>query len=146
MTPTRQRQLAFWTGWSAWLQAKGSRVRPQKPLPQHWTNIALGRAGVHLAATVNSRENRIGMEVYIDHVNSKAMFKQLLAQKPAIEDALEVQLDWRELADGHACRILWARPDATLEDEAQWPLYFAWLEDAAARMSAVFRPLVRELR
>lgn len=145
MTPTKQRQLAFWTAWQAWLQAKGSTLRTQKPQPQHWTNIALGRAGTHLAATVNSREKRVGMEVYIDHDNSKAMFKQLLAQKAAIEAELKVALDWLELPDGHASRIIQLRPDSPLENEAQWPEYFAWLEAAARHMSVVFRPRVREL-
>lgn len=145
MTPTKQRQLKFWTDWTAWLQAKGSALRTQKPLPQHWTNIALGRAGVHLVASVNSREKRVGMEVYIDHDNSKAMFKQLLAQRDAIEAALKVALDWQELPDGHACRIIQLRPDSVLEDEAQWSGYFAWQEAAALSMSAVFRPRVKEL-
>lgn len=145
MTPTKQRQLKFWTDWSAWLQAKGSAFRPQKPLPQHWTNIALGRAGIHLAATVNSREGRVGMEVYIDHDNSKAMFKQLLAQKDAIESELKAKLDWQELPDGHACRILQVRPESPLENEVQWPTYFAWLEEAGLRMSDVFRPRVKAL-
>lgn len=145
MTPTKQRQLKFWTDWLAWLQAKGSALRPQKPLPQHWTNIALGRSGIHLAATVNSREGRVGMEVYIDHDNSKAMFKQLRAQKDAIEAEIKVPLEWLELPDGHACRILQVRPNSPLDDEAQWPDYFAWLEEAGLRMTDVFRPRVREL-
>lgn len=145
MTPTKQRQLKFWTDWSAWLQAQGSACRPQKPLPQHWTNIALGRAGIHLAATVNSRERRVGMEVYIDHDNSKSMFKQLLDQKDAIEQEVNAKLDWLELPDGHACRIIQIRPDSPLEDENQWPAYFAWLEVAGLKMSAVFRPRVKAL-
>lgn len=145
MTPTKQRQLKFWTDWSAWLQAKGSALRPQKPLPQHWTNIALGRAGIHLIATVHSREGRIGMEVYIDHQNSKSMFKQLLAQKDAIESELKVELDWQDLPDGHACRILQVRPESPLENEAQWASYFAWLEDAGLRMTEVFKQRVKVL-
>lgn len=145
MTPTKQRQLKFWTDWSAWLQAKGSAFRPQKPLPQHWTNIALGRAGIHLAATVNSREGRVGMEVYIDHENSKSMFKQLQAQKDAIESELKAKLDWQELPDGHACRILQVRPESPLENEAQWPVYFAWLEEAGLRMTDVFKQRVKAL-
>lgn len=145
MTPTKQRQLKFWTDWSAWLQAKGSALRTQKPLPQHWTNIALGRAGIHLAATVNSREGRVGMEVYIDHENSKSMFKQLLAQKEAVESELKVKLDWQELPDGHACRILQVRLDSPLEAKGQWPVYFEWLEDAALRMTDVFKLRVKAL-
>jgi len=145
MTPTKQRQLKFWTDWSAWLQGKGSTLRTQKPLPQHWTNIALGRAGIHLAASVNSRENRVGVEVYIDHENSKSMFKQLLAQREAIEDELKAKLDWLELPGGHACRIIQVRADSPLEDETQWPTYFAWLEAGALRMTDVFRPRVKAL-
>ncbi len=145
MTPTKQRQLKFWTDWTAWLQAKGSSLKTQKPLPQHWTNIALGRAGIHLAATVNSRESRVGVEVYIDHDNSKAMFKQLQAHQAEIHKVLQAELEWMELPDGHACRILQVRPNSPLQAEDQWPAYFAWLEDVALRMSAVFRPLVKEL-
>ena len=143
-TPTKQRQLKFWTGWQAWLQAKGSTLRTQKPLPQHWTNIALGRSGIHLAATVNSRESRVGMEVYINHENSKSMFKQLQAHQVEIDAALGVKLEWMELPDGHACRILQVRAESPLESEDQWPVYYAWLEQAALRMSEVFRPLVKE--
>lgn len=145
MTPTKLRQLKFWTDWASWLQAKGSTLRTQKPLPQHWTNIALGRAGIHLAATVNSRERRVGMEVYIHHVNSKSMFKQLLAQREAIESELKAPLDWLELPDSHACRIQQARPESVLDDETQWPVYFQWLESAALRMTDVFRARVKAL-
>lgn len=144
-TPTKQRQLKFWTGWQAWLQAKGSTLRTQKPLPQHWTNIALGRSGIHLAATVNSRESRVGMEVYINHENSKSMFKQLQTHQVEIDAALGAKLEWMELPDGHACRILQVRPESPLESEDQWAAYYAWLEQAALRMSDVFRPLVKEL-
>ena len=145
MTPTKQLQLRFWTEWTAWLQGKNSAIKPQKPLPQHWTNIALGRAGIHLAASVNSRESRVGMEVYIDHANSKAMFKQLYAHRAAIHEALNTHLEWMELPDGHACRILQVRSNSPLAEEDQWPVYFSWLEDVALNMSAVFRPLIREL-
>jgi len=144
-TPTKQRQPKFWTGWQAWLQAKGSTLRTQKPLPQHWTNIALGRSGVHLGASLNSREKRLGMEVYIDHENSKLMFKQLEAQRVQIDQTLGAELEWMELPDGHACRILQVRLDSPLEDEAQRPSCFAWLEQAALHMQVVFRPLVKEL-
>lgn len=144
-TPTKQRQLKFWTGWAAWLQGKESTLRTQKPQPQHWTNIALGRAGIHLSATVNSRERRIGVEVYIDHENSKAMFAQLLAQRGAIEAELKASLEWLELPDGHACRILHGRPESPLEDEAQWPAYFTWLEEAVLRMTHAFKPRVKAL-
>ena len=144
-TPTKQRQLKFWTGWQTWLQEKGSAIKPQKPFPQHWTNISLGRSGIHLAATVNSRENRLGMEVYIGHQNSKTMFNQLKVHQVMIEEAVGGALEWMELPDAHACRILKIRASSPLEDEEQWPAYFAWLEQVALQLSGVLRPLVKGL-
>ena len=85
------------------------------------------------------------MEVYINHENSKSMFKQLQAHQVEIDTALGAKLEWMELPDGHACRILQVRPDSPLESEDQWPAYYEWLEQAALRMSEVFRPLVKEL-
>lgn len=144
-TPTKQRQLKFWTGWQTWLQEKGSTIKPHKPGPQHWSNISLGRSGIHLAATVNSRENRLGMEVYIDHQNSKAMFNQLKAHQAEIDQSVGGGLDWQELPDAHACRILKVRVSSPLEDESQWLDYYAWLEQTAKQLSGVLRPLVRGL-
>lgn len=144
-TPTKQRQLKFWMGWQTWLQEKSSGIKPHKPGPQHWTNITLGRSGIHLAATVNSRESRLGMEVYIDHQNSKAMFNQLKMHQAIIDQAVGGDLDWQELPDAHACRILKIRANSPLEDEAQWPAYFAWLEETAKQLSEVLRPLIKGL-
>ena len=107
--------------------------------------MALGRSGISLSATVHSRESRVGMEVYTDHPNSKAIFKQLQAHQATIDAALSAKLEWMELPDGHACRILLVRTDSPLEDENQWPTYFAWLENAALRMSEEFRPLIKNL-
>ena len=62
-----------------------------------------------------------------------------------VDAALGAKLEWMELPDGYACRILQVRPDSPLESEDQWPAYYTWLEQAALRMSDVFRPLVKEL-
>lgn len=84
--------------------------------------------------------------IFIKHIsdNSIGMFKQLKAQQAVIDTALGAKLEWMALPDGHACRILQVRPESPLESEDQWT-YCAWLEQAALRMSEVFRPLLKEL-
>jgi hypothetical protein len=48
-TPTKQRQLKFWTGWQAWLQAKGSTTAHTKAFAATLDEYcALGRSGIHL--------------------------------------------------------------------------------------------------
>ena len=42
VSPHKQLQLKFWTAFKQYMEDKGSFVRCQKPLPQHWTNHAIG--------------------------------------------------------------------------------------------------------
>lgn len=144
-TPTKLLQQKFWIGWLGHLDANKSSIRPQKPGPKHWLNISLGRSGVHMAAIVNSRESRLGLEVYINHQDSKKYFAQLREQRQSIEAQLGFELDWRELPDKNACRIIILKPDSPLDDEAAWPQYFSWLTDTTHKMDNVFRPLVKVL-
>ena len=145
-TPTKILQQQFWVEWVKYLEAKKSPLRPQKPRPQHWLTISLGRSGINLGATVNSRENRLGLEVYINHQDAKNYFAQLNNQSQSIESKLGFALDWRELPDKNACRILIYKNDAPLSDETAWPSYFDWLSDTALKLDQVFRPLVKELK
>lgn len=65
LTETKALQLKFWSELREALEGHRS-IRSQKPFPQHWTNFAIGRAGFHLDAVLNTREDRIGVGLYID--------------------------------------------------------------------------------
>lgn len=145
-TPTKQLQQQFWMALVEYIETHKVPVRPQKPLPQHWLNSnPLGRSGFHVVSTVNAREHRIGAEVYISHEQSKELFQRLLAQREAIEGELGFPLDWQELPDRHACRIVVHRADSDLADETAWPAYCEWLADKLTRLSSAFRSRVKEL-
>lgn len=144
-TPTKQRQLRLWTELTEKLSHQASHIRPQKPRPQHWLNITIGRAGFNLNPTANYRDDKLGVELYIHHQESKKMFQSLLEQKANIETQLGFQLDWQELPDAHACRIASWRPESPLENEADWPTYLEWFVQRLVKMNAVFRPIIQRL-
>ncbi|MFN7881466.1 MAG: DUF4268 domain-containing protein [bacterium] len=144
-TPSKQLQLQFWRDFVAHLQQVKSPLRFRSPRAQHWLTAALGRSGFNLSATANTRDSRIGMEVYIFHDQSKEFFGLLYNQSDEIEQKLGLVLEWQQLPESHACRIAVFKTDAPLEDHAQWPKYFAWLTDVATKLDAVFRPLIRDL-
>ena len=50
---TKQLQLAYWQALRDHLQTHGSKLRPQKPLPQHWTIFALGKSNEKFAEVVS---------------------------------------------------------------------------------------------
>ena len=148
----RQFQLRFWTAFKQHMETKGSTVRCQKPSPQHWTNHAIGRSGVHLNSIVSlwnsetgAKSPEIRAELYLDGPNAKREFAALEEKKDSIEEALGFPLTWRNPEDKAMCR-LYTRLDADFLDEAQWPQHFEWLRQRLETMRKVFGPLVKALK
>jgi hypothetical protein len=77
--------------------------------------------------------------------NAKRHFANLLPQKEEIEAALGFALDWRELPDKTASRIVAWYSDASIEDESRWEEYQSWLIQCLVAMERVLRPRVRAL-
>lgn len=142
---TKLQQQRFWGVVAEAMTERSTALRPQKPLPQHWTNYAIGRSGFALVPTVNSRDDRIGVELIIGTPNAKQQFQALLAQREAIDAALGFPVEWQELPDQVLSKIGCLREDSPPEDEARWDEYVAWMVNRLVRMDEVFRPLVRAL-
>lgn len=144
-SPTKQLQLQFWKALVDKLSSKAPGIKPQKPRAQHWLQLSLGRTGFILISTASQKDSRVGVEVYINATDSKNRFAQLLAQRERIESSLGFALDWQELPDSHACRIVIYRADSPLEDESRWGEYLEWLVRHILKFDAVFRPVIKGL-
>jgi hypothetical protein len=152
LSPHKQLQLRFWTAFKEHMEAKGSPVRCQKPLAQHWMNHALGRSGFHLDSIVSLWSSETGVkgpeirtELYVDGPSAKRQFAALESQKAAIEGALGFSLTWHNPEGKLACRAF-ARRDADFLDESLWLEQFEWLRQRLEKMYAVLRPIVRDLK
>jgi hypothetical protein len=144
-SPTKQLQLKFWAALIERLAKNAPQIRPQKPRPQHWLNNSIGRSGFGLNITANTRDARLGVELWMPGEQAKARFARLAEQRQAIEQQLGFQLDWQELPDAKACRIATWLPDSSIEDEGRWEDYLAWLEQRLVIMDRVLRPFVKAL-
>ena len=144
-SPTKQLQQKFWAALIDRLAKKAPQIRPQKPRPQHWLNNSIGRSGFGLNITANTRDERLGVELWIPGSAAKQHFANLIAQRQAIEEKLGFELDWQELPDAMACRIASWYPDASIEDESRWDEYLEWLTQRLVKMDQVLRPVVKAL-
>jgi hypothetical protein len=144
-SPTKQLQQKFWTALVERLAKSAPQIRPQKPRPQHWLSNSIGRAGFGLNSTANTRDERLGVELWIPGAEAKRHFADLSAEKKDIESKLGFELDWQELPDAKACRIATWYPDASIEDESRWDEYFNWLTQRLVKMDQVLRPIVKAL-
>lgn len=148
----KQFQLSFWTAFKDYMETKSSFVRCQKPLPQHWTNRAIGRSGAHLGSIVSTWNSETGtkgseirVELYMDGPNAKPEFAALELQRESLERALGFPLTWHNPENKAMCR-LFTRKDADFLNENLWPEQFAWLKDRLEIMHRVFAPVVKEIR
>jgi hypothetical protein len=148
----KQLQLKFWTAFRQYMEAQKSFVRCQKPLPQHWSNFAIGRSGVHLTSIVSlwnsetgSKGPEIRAELYLDGPSAKQDFAGLERQKENIEKALGFVLTWHNPENKAMCR-LYTRQNADFLNEALWPQQFEWLRQRLETMHKVFAPIVKNLK
>ena len=144
-SPTKQLQQKFWTKLIERLAVKAPNIRPQSPRPQHWLNNSIGRSGFGLNITANTRDERIGVELWMPGARAKEHFSNLQAQRTNIEAQLGFDLDWQELPDSKACRIATWLPKASIEDESRWNEYLDWVVQKLIKMDTVLRPIVRAL-
>ncbi|HKR81979.1 MAG TPA: DUF4268 domain-containing protein [Candidatus Saccharimonadales bacterium] len=140
ITDLKLQQQAFWEQLREYGDQHGKLVRNwRKALPQHWYNIGVGSARAKLSATVNTRDSVVGMELYI--YREKELFHELLAKRSDIEAKLGHKLDWQELPERKACRIIVTRP-GDFSDKTEQMELIQWLVREADEFTRVFKKLL----
>jgi hypothetical protein len=137
-------QLEFWSGFRQYVQENSRILQARKAQPQHWYEMQIGRSGFHISCTVNTREQRAGCEVYINHQQSKRAFELLSKQKQVIETEFGEQLDWQPLPSKHACRIALYR-DADVTNQDTWPGLYAWFTQKSETFHRAFSMRIKSL-
>ncbi len=126
------------------MQTADTPLKLQKARPQHWTNLAVGKTGVRLAATFNTQEERVSAQLYI--VRDKSMFKALENDKEAIEKELGEKLSWQLLPEKAASRIALYRSNSDIENNDDWKEMLSWLVEKLEKLRSVFSPRLKNLR
>ena len=144
LTDIKAAQLEFWTQLAEKLK-ENSHIRPQKPMPQHWSVFRIGRSGFHMSGLHNTRDKCIGVELYINHQNAKDFYNQLYAQKNDIEAEIGHELIWKELPNKSASRIILYLRGVDPMDRSRWDEYQDWLIKYIEAFDRAFRNRIRNL-
>ena len=139
---TELKKLDFWTKLKSYASEKKIPLLRQTPAPQHWYNISIGSSEAHIGLTLNTREDLLGCEVYIN--DNKPLFQFLKSQRDQIEQQLGGKLEWIEAKK--ACRVVQRKENADIDDEAALAVQFDWLLDRATAFDKVFGPLVKKFK
>lgn len=134
LTNTKLQQLDFWDKFKEYIQKKDNNLRLQTPRPQHWYDVSMGSSEAHIALTINSRENMLGCELYIN--KNKNLFTFLQTNKIRIEKSLGDAAEW--INADIASRIKVSREVDSLFDNNQYDEYFEWLYEKTVLFQKVF--------
>lgn len=144
-TETKEMQYKYWQNLIEYLQTSGSKLKPQNPRPRHWQIFTIGRSGVHISAIVNTRENRIGVELCMNNPETaKGFFNLLEKDKILIESEIGHPLEWRELPEKTTSKIILFL-DANPTDETQWITQHGWFRENIEKFDRVFRNRIKNL-
>jgi hypothetical protein len=132
-------RLKYWTAFKTFLHERQSKLRPQKPTRDHWYSFGIGTSRARIHALLIRRDNQIAVDLNIN--DDKKLFNDLLLRRRDIELEIGAPLDWREMPDKRASRVVLVRP-CNPDNEADWPQQFAWLQATLEKFDAAFRHLL----
>ena len=70
--------------------------------------------------------------------DDKELYKLLFSHKAEMETSMGMELDWRELPEKKASRILITHP-AEYDNKDKWSEQFEWAMDVAMKMKKAFK-------
>ena len=136
---TEQLRFDYWQAFYEYISVDKrflKAVKPQKPRTDHWFSLYLGTSLCHLSINQIQKRNELNIEIYID--NNKEFYAKLEADKELIEQTIDERLDWRELPNRKASRIILAR-EADFSDKTKWEEQFAWIVEKALKLVPVIK-------
>lgn len=136
---TQQQRLEYWQAFNdyAFTDANFSRIfNKRKPTTDHWMDFSIGSSACHIAVSQIQKRKAVDVELYIN--DDKELFKSLFAYKDEIEKNMEMELEWKELPERKASRIL-IEKTVDLDDRATWPEQFDYIMDTCIKMKRAFK-------
>lgn len=142
MTETKLQQLDFWTKFKSYVRAKDSKIRLQTPRPQHWYDVSIGSSDAHIALTINSKKNLLGIEIYIS--KNKELFHFFQKFKEEIEKEIGEKAEWIDSAIISSIKVKKEVSGVFSQNEAED--YFAWLYVKTILLKKVFIKFYRQFK
>lgn len=137
---TKLKQLDYWTQLSQYIQNKDFHFKLRSPSPQHWLDFSTGSSLAHISLTINSRENRLGCELYIS--KDKALFSYLMTIKEVLSSELKCDLNWIDAEK--ASRIVTFRSEKQIFDSHNQNEQFEWMYQMVLKFRQVLGRHIQE--
>lgn len=145
ITEIKALQQEYWQGLKDYMETGKSFVRMQNPLPQHWSNAAIGKSDFHLSTSVNSRDNSINIWLNIMGSNAKENYDRLYEQAYSNSFAeVSADLIWHRMENRKMCAVM-LKAGGDFTNRVDWNTQFEWFKTYLERFTKYFKPIILKL-
>ena len=145
LTETKKLQLEYWATFHEYLKDRDARVRPRAAKPRHWSNFAVGRSGSQLTARVNTRDQRVAVELALtSKTEAEPLFHLLKDEQDTIEAELGVEPRWLPKPNKKRCLVQYEW-SADPTDRNAWADQHQRMADLLDAFHQTFSPRLKRL-
>ena len=141
-SPILQARYDYWTAFNDYAfqnDAFAKQFKRRKATTDHWLTYAVGSASCHICLSQIRKDNHALVEWYIP--DDKELYHRLHESKSEIEKEMGIALEWKELPEKKASRIM-VHKTADFDNKDEWPEQFDWMMDMAMRMKRSFKKYI----
>jgi hypothetical protein len=139
---TKLQQLEFWESFKDYVRTKDSAINLQTPSPKHWYDVSIGTSLAHIGLTVNTKNNQIACEFYIN--KDKDFYKYLQKRIKEIESDLNEIPNLVDAKVASSIKIQ-KKTDGIFATE-ELKNNFKWLYDKTILFKKVFPKYINEFK
>lgn len=146
---TSARYTDWWAEFlPAFHQAHPGWSNARKPSRYNWMAFPSGRSGIHysLAFAYPTGASNYSLKAEVHIPDGELVYPDLEAQRPEIERACSLSLQWEPMEDVKASRIAVYLDPADPVDRARWPEYRSWGIETLGELRRAFSMPIKELR
>jgi len=145
MTDIKLLQRDYWQALKDFMEDNKSFVKMISPLPQNWTNVAIGKSNFYLSASVNSIEKTQSIWLNIVGDNAKENYERLYerAYEASISNISE-DLVWDKM-DGRKMSSVILKTDGDFTKKHNWSEQFNWFRIYLEKFHKFFKPVIKEV-
>ncbi|MDP6659014.1 MAG: DUF4268 domain-containing protein [Candidatus Poseidoniia archaeon] len=144
LSTTKILQREYWTAFSKYILTNSSVIRPVKPRPQHWMNLAIGRTHFGLQISVNTQDNIISICLVFSGPDAKPHYFLSEENKGRIEEEFGEKLNWHPMPEGKYCYIC-LNNAINPTDKSLWSEQHKWFTEKLEKYYRVFSARIKSL-
>ena len=146
LSDTEKLKLEYWEEYRKYVLEQPKEFNPQRPLPQHWTNVAIGTSGIWINVCIGRGKTNIAVDLNIQTSNAKELFDKLYeAGNEKSKEKIGNNIQWLRMDDKKSSYVS-LETNGDYHDRKDWHRQFEWLYETTVKFLKFCKPLIKNVK